>query len=100
MKYIELLATEFKPHFEQNSNAILIDVREEYEHEDLNIGGENIPMGEVLSKISQLEGFSNIYFYCKSGKRSKAIAYNLCKTLDHCTIYSCKGGIQAYNELT
>ncbi|MBL4709551.1 MAG: rhodanese-like domain-containing protein [Flavobacteriales bacterium] len=99
MKYIELQAAEFKSHFEQNSNAILIDVREEYEHEDQNIGGENVPMGDVLSKINQLENFSNIYFYCKSGKRSKAIAYNLSKHLETCNIYSCAGGIQAYNEL-
>lgn len=99
MNYIELQAVEFKPHFEQSSNAILIDVREEYEHEDQNIGGQNIPMGEVMSKINQLEKFSNIYIYCRSGKRSKAIAYSLSKSLSACTIYSCLGGIQAYNEL-
>lgn len=98
MKYVELPANSFKSHFEQCGDAVLIDVREEYEHEDGNLGGKNIPMGEVLSKIDELNHFSNIYLYCKSGNRSKAIAYNLVKKLDRSTIYSCQGGMQALNK--
>ena len=98
MKHIEIPAHTFKTHFEQSDNAVLIDVREEYEHEDENLGGRNIPMGEVLSKVDELTHFSHIYLYCKSGKRSKAIAYNLAKELDRSSIYSCQGGIQACKE--
>jgi len=98
MKHIELDTTVFKAHLEKDPTLFLIDIREEYEHEDYNIGGKNIPMGEVLSRLDELKGHSEIYIYCRSGKRSKAIAYSLCKELGDCTIYSCAGGLSAYPE--
>ena len=97
--HTELEIQEFKSRFEQSSNSILIDVREEYEHEDQNMGGQNIPMGDILSRIDELTSFKNIYLYCRSGKRSKATAYHLKKKLNSCHIYSCAGGIQSLNKI-
>ncbi len=99
MKFVELETKTFKAKVESNKDTCLLDVREEYEFEDLNFGGQNIPMGEVLSNIESLKDKTDIYLICNSGKRSKAIAYHLSKELDSCNIYSCIGGVQAYKEL-
>ncbi|MFB1021658.1 MAG: rhodanese-like domain-containing protein [Vicingaceae bacterium] len=100
MKFVELDAAAFKSQIDSISNVCLIDVREEYEFGESNIGGNNIPMGEVLSNLSELKNRKSIYIICTSGNRSKAIAYHLSKKLDGCFIYSCIGGIQAFNELS
>ncbi|MFT5668213.1 MAG: rhodanese-related sulfurtransferase [Vicingaceae bacterium] len=100
MKFVELDAVAFKSQIDSISNVCLIDVREEYEFEESNLGGNNIPMGEVLSNLSQLKNRESLYILCTSGNRSKAIAYHLSKELNGCSIYSCIGGIQALKELS
>lgn len=99
MNYIELEAVEFKQHLEKENTPFLVDVREAYEFEETNIGGINIPMGEVLSSINDLKDNQSVYLCCRSGKRSKAIALHLIKHLEHCQVYSMKGGITAYQAL-
>lgn len=99
MNYVELEAAEFKQHLEAEDNRFLVDVREEYEFEETNIGGINIPMGEVLSRINDLKDNQSVYLCCRSGKRSKAIALHLSKHLEKCQIYSLKGGIVAYQDI-
>ena len=99
MKFIELEANTFKAYIKHDKSAFILDVREEYEFEDSNIGGANIPMGEVLSHIEELKEKANIYLICKSGKRSRAVAYHLSKKLKNCNIYSCLGGIEAYTAV-
>jgi|TARA_B110000503_G_C7164831_1_gene421378 rhodanese-related sulfurtransferase len=100
MKFVELEAKFFKAKVELNKKAFLLDVREEYEYEDSNIGGQNIPMGEVLSHLDELKDNTDIYLICKSGKRSRAVAYHLSKELDNCKVYSCNGGIEAYTQVS
>lgn len=100
MNFVELEAQAFKSNLESEKDFLLLDVREEYEFEDDNIGGINVPMGEVLSKVDEFKTHDKIYVICKSGKRSQAIGYHLSKKLNDSTIYSCCGGIQAYTELS
>ena len=99
MTFVELEASVFKNAVETGNEIFLMDVREEYEFEDDNIGGHNIPMAEVLSKMNKFQNLENIYIICKSGKRSKAVAHRLSGELKNCKIYSCKDGISAFSEL-
>ena len=57
----------------ESGEVHLIDVRESYEHDEYNIGGLNIPMGEIrlhLDEISVLSNEKEVVFYCRSGNRS------------------------------
>ena len=99
MNYVELEAIDFKNQLERDTQSLLVDVREEYEHEDDNIGGTNIPMGDVLSRINDLNTNATIYIYCKSGNRSKAIAYHLAQHVAPTKVYTLMGGIEAYKQL-
>lgn len=54
----------------------LIDVREEYEFEEYNLGGINIPLYELTSRISEILKAKTIVLYCSTGRRSR-IAHQL-----------------------
>ena len=95
MSFKEIPATAFNRGLEVAPNAILIDVREDYEYEDQNIGGVNIPMAEVLSRSDEFLNFDEIYLCCKSGKRSKTVAYHLSQLLKDAKVYSLNGGLDA-----
>ncbi len=98
MKFEEVNQDVFFERYKQAENSILIDVREEYEHEEVNLGGINIPMGQILAKSAELDKYAAIFLYCKSGKRSKTAAYHLCDILTSHQILTLTGGIQAYKH--
>ena len=54
---------------------------------------------DVFFALGKLKEKGNIYLICKSGKRSRAVAYHLSKELDNCNVYSCIGGIDAYTAV-
>jgi adenylyltransferase/sulfurtransferase len=82
-----------------DSNYLIIDVREPYEFEDFNIGGINIPLDHVLSSLDQLDKTKNIVICCQSGKRSQAMMMTLKRKFQLDNLWSLEGGILAYQEL-
>ncbi len=98
MSFKELPVLEFNQRLNESTDSILIDVREDYEYEDLNIGGVNIPMADVLSKSDEFLNYNNVFICCKSGKRSKTVAYHLSQLLQGINIFSLEGGLDAHFE--
>ncbi len=49
---------------------LLVDVREYYEFDADNFGGENIPLADIPENIPSFPSGKKIVFYCNSGKRS------------------------------
>ena len=69
----ELTATELREQLKQNKPMHLIDVREPYENEEFNIGGTNIPLGDLMNHEEELKSLSqtgDLVLYCRSGNRS------------------------------
>lgn len=98
MNTINLAPEDFLNQLKNSSNYLLIDVREDYEYEDFNIGGLNIPMGDLLNRLDEIKSYQTLFLCCKSGKRSQAIAFHLEKKMDKKTIYSLAGGLEAYQK--
>jgi rhodanese-related sulfurtransferase len=50
----------------------IIDVRETWEHQETNIGGLNIPLGNVPTRLGELESLKELELivYCRTGNRS------------------------------
>lgn len=48
----------------------LLDVRETFEHEQFNIGGLNIPLGEITNELANIPADKDIVVYCAKGIRS------------------------------
>ncbi len=65
-------------------NIHLIDIREPYEHEEFNIGGENIPMDEFEKE--DIKSIVTTILYCASGNRCKTLATKLRKSLPNADI--------------
>ena len=50
---------------------LLLDVREPYEHNIANIGGVLIPLGQLPSRLDELDRGVDIVVYCHHGNRSR-----------------------------
>lgn len=78
----------------------LIDVREQYEVEICNIGGDHIPMGEILTRASEVKKNIPVVIHCKSGARSSNVVNALEMQLGLTNLHNLRGGILAWaNEI-
>jgi len=62
-----------KARLEAGEQLNLVDVREPFEHENFNIGGILLPLGNVqAARIDDIEDFKGkeVICYCRSGIRS------------------------------
>ena len=63
---------ELQQRLDNREKLYLVDVREEWEFEENNIGAINMPLNDIPSKISELESLKNVelILHCNTGKRS------------------------------
>ena len=94
-----ITAQELKAKIENNDSFQLIDVREDYEYQDSNIGGINISLENVLNSLDKIEKDKQIIFCCRTGKRSAAIIHTLERKLQMKNLFSLQGGLQSYFEI-
>jgi rhodanese-related sulfurtransferase len=92
----EITAQELKNKIDSKEDFQLIDVRESYEYEMVNIGGELIPMGSVLNELDKISREKDVVIHCRSGSRSVAIIRELEMRHGFTNLFNLKGGILAY----
>lgn len=93
----EITVQELKKMRDEKKDFQLIDVRETYEYEISEIGGELIPMGEVLSNLDKISKDRMVVFHCRSGGRSATIV-SVLESMGYDNVYNLKGGILAWIE--
>lgn len=76
-------------------DIILLDVREEWEHEHYNIGGINIPLGELIPRHTELNKSSTLIIYCEKGIRS-AIAIQRLEGYRFTDMHNLEGGMSKW----
>lgn len=94
----EVTPTELKSMMDNKEDFQLIDVREEHEVDIANIGGELIPMGDVMDNIDKISKEKKVILYCRSGNRSGAVAQALETQHGFTNIYNLKGGIIRWSD--
>lgn len=77
---------------ESPDEIFLIDVREDYEHEENNIGGVNISLYELTSSLKSIPQGKKVVCYCQTGQRSKMAVQLLVGNYEG-EAYSLKGGL-------
>lgn len=92
----EISVTELKALKDQNADYVLIDVREQYEFDEANLGGKLIPMGEALDRAAEIPKDKKVIVHCRSGKRSASVITVLEQNLGYTNLYNLRGGILAY----
>lgn len=70
----------------------LIDVREDFEYEDYNIGGVNIPLYELSARLDSIPKNKKLVFCCQTGHRSK-MAIQIVRPFFKGELLSVKNGI-------
>ena len=81
-----------------NDNINLLDVREQEERVEFNIGGVFIPLGQIMAmQIDAIEDLkaAEIICYCRSGKRSMQAAMML-ETMGFSNVVNLDGGMMEW----
>lgn len=71
----------------------LIDVREPFEYEIVNINGALIPQNEVLEHVDEISSEYKVVIHCRSGKRSADVIELLQDKFGFTNLYNLEGGI-------
>ena len=68
----DITADELKQRLANGETLHIVDVREEWEHEEKNIGGRNIPLGKLPTSLNEINALKEeeLILYCRSGGRS------------------------------
>lgn len=74
----------------------LIDVREPYEYDIVNIGAELIPLATVAEQAGKINKDLPVIVHCKMGGRSAKAIRELEEQFGFTNLYNLKGGIIAY----
>ena len=77
----------------------LIDVRDEWEYAESNLGGINIPLAEFESRINEIRNDIPVLIHCISGFRSSAAIEMLMDKSWKGNLYNLRGGIAAVQKL-
>jgi adenylyltransferase/sulfurtransferase len=94
----EVTVQELKNMIDQNEDHQLIDVREQHEVEIAEMGGEVIPMGEVMDNVDKFNRDKKVIVHCRSGARSGNVIQALEQQHGFDNLYNLKGGILAWAD--
>ncbi len=94
----EITVHDLKRKLDARDRFVLVDVREPFEWEIARIpGAKLIPLGELPSRMSELDSADEIVLQCKSGMRS-AKALRLLQEAGFSKLHNLDGGITAWAE--
>ncbi|MFP7159681.1 sulfurtransferase TusA family protein [Priestia aryabhattai] len=81
----------------ESRDGLILDVREEAEYAFGHIdGAKSIPMGELESRLEELDKNEEIYVICRTGNRSNLAAQLLAKN-DFTKVYNVLPGMNEWN---
>src|ERR1700690_2648853 len=93
----EITPRELKARLDRGDDIYILDVREPHEYQICNIGGHLIPLGDLSSRVNELDSSREIVAHCRSGKRS-AEASEFLRKAGFRKIWNLKGGILAWSD--
>lgn len=92
----QLAPTELKARLAAGDKLQLLDVREEWEFQTAHIEGSIlIPMGQVASRIAELDSAAETVVICHHGGRSMQVA-GLLEQLGFPNVINLAGGVDAW----
>lgn len=81
---------------EQGDQAVLLDVREPWEYEQVHVeGAHHIPMGEIQARLGELDAGKQYVVMCHHGSRSQRVALFLASQ-GYGRVANLAGGIDAW----
>ena len=72
----EISVEELNQRMKAGEEIVLLDVRQQFEYDIANLNGVLIPLGELPSRLKELDPSKEIVVYCHTGNRSgRAVAF-------------------------
>ena len=93
----KITPAELKDWMNTNKSFILIDVRQEWEHAAFSIGGNNISLGEIITRKKEIDPAQTTVIYCEKGIRS-VIAIQRLEDDGYHNLYNLQGGMSAWKK--
>lgn len=95
----EITVQELKARLDRGERPFVLDVRQPEEYAVANLGGALVPLGELPSRLGELEAHRDDFFvvHCRSGARS-AEAVRLLREAGFRDPVNLKGGILAWSD--
>jgi len=96
---MDITVTELKEKLDKKETFVFIDVREDYEYEEFNLGAKLIPLGDVMQEVDNLEEHRDdeIIVHCRSGARSGK-AQEILEMNGFSNVRNLEGGVLAWIE--
>ncbi|HZH54324.1 MAG TPA: rhodanese-like domain-containing protein [Sphingobacteriaceae bacterium] len=94
----EITVQELKAMQDRNEDFQLIDVREDFEYQESNLGAVHIPLGQILAEADKIDRNKPVVIHCRSGKRSAQAVQILSKREGFDNLSNLKGGILAWRD--
>ena len=92
--------SDLKDRIDSKDELVLIDVREEFENADFNIGGMLIPMSTVFEQIEKIPKDKTVVLYCAKGVRSAMVIQRLEEKYGYTNLINLSGGMYAWRKVT
>jgi len=97
---IDITTEELKSKLDSKEDFVFIDVREQFEFIQFNLGGKLIPLNTLPGALNELEPFkeTEIIIYCRSGARS-GNAKNYLRQMGYKNVRNLLGGVLRWQDL-
>lgn len=97
---IDITTEELKQKLDSNEEFLFIDVREQQEYDEFNLGAKLIPLATLPGALNDLEPFKEkeIIVHCRSGARS-ANAKNYLAQMGYKNVRNLLGGVLRWIDL-
>ena len=94
----QLTSLELKEWMASGKDFLLVDIREDIEREAYHIGGDHIPMGDLVSRLDAMPKDKDIVLYCEKGIRS-VIAIQRLEAFGFNNLFNLSGGMKAWKQM-
>ena len=96
----DITPEELNQRLREGETLTILDVREEWEYEEHNLGGLLLPLNTLPDQLDRLKEYQvqELIVHCQSGKRSKQAKKFLLKN-GFANVRSLQGGIEAFKNL-
>lgn len=94
-----ITALQLKELLETPGSIQLIDVREPGENAEFNIGGELIPLSDIVKKADLISTGKPVVFYCRKGIRSAIAIQRLQDRFGFSNLINLIGGTEAWKKM-
>lgn len=97
---VDITTEELKQKLDNKEDFVFIDVREQYEYDEFNLGAKLIPLNTLPGALNDLERYKDkeVVVHCRSGARS-ANAKNYLTQMGFKNVRNLLGGVLRWIDL-